>query len=54
MKAIVIIKSMGIGDLVILSANIQGISRKINSPVTVLAHRNTHANTILKNDPHVK
>ena len=54
MKAIVIIKSMGIGDLIILSTNIQGISRKINSPVTVLAHRNTHANTILKNDPHVE
>ncbi len=52
-KAIVLIKSMGIGDLCILISNIQAISRKINEPVTVLAQKNTHANAILKNDPHV-
>ena len=53
-KALVIIKSMGIGDLVILIGNIHAISKKINKPVTVLAQKNTHANAILKNDPHVE
>ena len=45
---------MGIGDLVILIGNIHAISKKINKPVTVLAQKNTHANVILKNDPHVE
>ena len=53
-KALVVIKSMGIGDLIILIGNIQAISKKINKPVTVLAQKNTHANSILKNDPHVE
>jgi len=52
-KALVIIKSMGIGDLCILISNIHAISKKITKPVTVLAHKNTHANAILKHDPHV-
>ena len=53
-KALVVIKSMGIGDLIILIGNIHAISKKINQPVTVLAQKNTHANTILKNDPYVE
>ena len=53
-KAIVFIKSMGIGDLCILISSIQAISKKIGQPVTVLAQKNTHANTILKNDPYVE
>ena len=53
-KAIVIIKSMGIGDLCILISNIQAISKKIAKPVTVLAQKNTHAYAILKHDPHVE
>jgi len=52
-KALVIIKSMGIGDLVILIANIHAISKSINKPVAVLAQKSTHATKILKNDPHV-
>ena len=40
-KAIVIIKSMGIGDLCILISSIQAISKKIAKPVTVLAQKNT-------------
>ena len=52
-KALVIIKSMGIGDLCILISNIHAISKKITKPVTVLAQKNTHANAILKHDPHV-
>ena len=53
-KAIVIIKSMGIGDLCILIGSIQAISKKITKPVTVLAQKNTHAQSILKYDPHVE
>jgi ADP-heptose:LPS heptosyltransferase len=53
-KALVVIKSMGIGDLVILIANIHAISSSINKPVVVLAQKNTNASSILKNDPHVE
>jgi ADP-heptose:LPS heptosyltransferase len=53
-KALVVIKSMGIGDLVILIANIHAISKSINKSVVVLAPKNTHATSILKHDPHVK
>ena len=52
-KALVVIKSMGIGDLCILISNIHAISKKITKPVTVLAQKNTRANAILKHDPHV-
>ena len=52
-KALVIIKSMGIGDLCILISNIHAISKKIGKPVTVLAQKNTRAKAILKHDPHV-
>ena len=52
--SLVIIKSMGIGDLVILIANIHAISKSINEPVTVLAQKSTHAREILKYDPFVK
>jgi len=53
-KALVIIKSMGIGDLSILIANIHAISKKIAKPVTVLAQKNTRAQAILKHDPHIE
>ena len=52
--ALVIIKSMGIGDLCILIANIHAISKSIGRPVVVLAQKNTHACSILKYDPHVE
>ena len=52
-KALVIIKSMGIGDLCILISNIHAISKKIGKPVTVLAQKNTRANAILKHDPNI-
>ena len=51
--ALVIIKSMGIGDLVILKSNIEAISKFINKKVVVLAQANTRAVEILKYDPHV-
>ena len=52
-KALVVIKSMGIGDLSILISNIHAISKKIAKPVTVLAQKNTRASSVLKHDPHV-
>jgi len=52
--SLVIIKSMGIGDLVILIANIHAISKSIDEPVTVLAQKSTQAIEILKHDPFVK
>ena len=53
-RALVIIKSMGIGDLVILIANIHAISKSLNNKVVVLAQENTRAAEILKYDPHVE
>jgi len=51
---LVVIKSMGIGDLCILIANIHAISKSISRPVVVLAQKNTHACSILKYDPHIE
>jgi len=53
-KALVVIKSMGIGDLVILIANIHAISVSIKKPVVVLAQKSTQAASIFKHDPHVE
>jgi len=52
-KGLVIIKSMGIGDLCILISNIHAISKANKEPVTVLAQKNTRAKEILKYDPYV-
>ena len=53
-KALVVIKSMGIGDLSILISSIHAISKKIARPVTVLAQKSTRASSILKHDPHIE
>ena len=53
-KALVMIKSMGIGDLSILISNIHAISKKMGKPVAVLAQKNTRANAIFKHDPYVE
>ena len=53
-KALVIIKSAGMGDLTILIANIHAISKLIEKPVVVLAQKSTQAKAILKYDPHVE
>ena len=53
-KALVVIKSMGIGDLSILISNIHAISKKVGRPVTVLAQKNTRAQAILKHDPNIE
>ena len=52
-KALVIIKSMGIGDLCILISSIHAISKKINKPIKVLAQKNTCATAIFLHDHHV-
>ena len=53
-KALVIIKSMGIGDLCILISNINAINKKTGNKLTVLAQQNTRASAILKDDPHIE
>ena len=52
--ALVIIKSMGIGDLCILTANIHAISTSIGKPLVVLAQKSSRASSIFKHDPCVK
>jgi len=52
-KALIIIKSPGIGDLQILLSNIHHISKETNRTVSILAQKNTKAETIFKYDPHV-
>ena len=53
-KALVVIKSRGIGDLCILTSSLHSISRKIGGPVTVLVQKNTQAQSIFKHDPHIE
>ena len=52
-KALIIIKSPGIGDLQIMLSNIHHISKEIDKPVTILAQKNTGAEAAFKHDPHV-
>ena len=49
-KALIIIKSPGIGDLQILLSNIHHLSREINKPVSVLAQKNTKAKEVFTYD----
>ena len=49
-KALIIIKSPGIGDLQILLSNIHHLSREIGRPVSVLAQKNTRAKTVFTHD----
>ena len=53
-KALIIIKSPGIGDLQILLNYIHEISREINKPVSILAQKSTGARSVLKHDKHVE
>ena len=52
-KALIIIKSPGIGDLQILLSNIHHISKEINKPVSILAQKGTAAKTVFKHDRHI-
>ena len=49
-KALIIIKSPGIGDLQILLGNIHHISKDIGGPVSVLAQKNTGAKAVFSYD----
>jgi len=49
-KALIIIKSPGIGDLQILLSNIHSISKEIGCPVSVLAQKNTRAKAVFTHD----
>ena len=48
------IKSMGIGDLCIMIANVHAVSKSAGKPVVVLAQRSTAATSILRHDPYIK
>ena len=52
-KALIIIKSPGIGDLQILLSYIHHVSKEINKPVSILAQKGTAARSIFKHDKHV-
>ncbi len=49
-KALIIIKSPGIGDLQILLSNIHSISEDIGEPISVLAQENTRAKAVFTHD----
>jgi len=49
-KALIIIKSPGIGDLQILLSNIHHLAKEIGRPVSVLAQKNTNAKAVFKHD----
>ena len=52
-KALIIIKSPGIGDLQILLSYIHHVSKEINKPVSILAQKSTSARSVFKHDKHV-
>ena len=52
-KALIIIKSPGIGDLQILLSYIHHVSKEINKPVSILAQQSTAARAVFKHDKHV-
>ena len=52
-KALLIVKSSGIGDLQILLTNIHHISKEIGKPLTILSQKSTRAEAVFKHDPHV-
>ena len=49
-KALIIIKSPGIGDLQILLSNIHELSKEIGKPVSILAQKNTKATEVFTHD----
>ena len=52
-KALIIIKSPGIGDLQILLSYVHRLSKELDRPVSILAQKSTHARAIFKNDKHI-
>ena len=54
MEILVIQNRMGIGDMVIFLPFIDAISKKFNSPVTLLVKESSKANQYLKNNKNIK
>ena len=54
MKILVIQSRMGIGDMVIFLPFIEAISRKFNSPITLLVKESSKADQYLNNNSHIK
>ena len=54
MKILVVQNRMGIGDMVIFLPFIEAISRKFETPVTLLIKENTKATEFLKNNKFIK
>ena len=52
-KALIIIKSPGIGDLQILLSYVHQLSKEIDKPVSILAQKSTGARSVFKHDKHV-
>ena len=52
-KALIIIKSPGIGDLQILLSYVHQLSKELDRPVSILAQKSTGARSIFKHDEHV-
>ena len=53
MKVLILINKVGLGDCIIHLNYIHEISRKYGKPVSVLAKKNTRANELFLDDPHV-
>ena len=53
MKVLVIQQRYGIGDMVILLPYIHAISKKFNTPVSLLAKESSRASDLLSEDEHV-
>ncbi len=54
MKILAIQNRMGIGDMVIFLPFIEGISKKFNSPVSILVKENSKALEYLENNKHIE
>ena len=54
MKILVIQNRMGIGDMVIFLPFIEAISKKFNSPITLLTKENSKAKEYLSNNNHIE
>ena len=52
-KALIIIKSPGIGDLQILLSYVHQLSKEIGKPVSILVQKSTGAKSVFKHDKHV-
>ena len=54
MKVLVIQPKIGMGDMVIYLPYIHAISKKYQTPVSILVKENSRANQLLSNDKHIK